>query len=195
MKKSQPNPSQQLSDALATYCQQKYPGKTLSIFNDPSSMDPKDYNLCACNMNDVYYTSFLESLDRMFPGLKASLGSIRAQCLLPACSISSFKKTGLDNCPVPQCLEIANIDDSNIAGNVTVNQNANCKQYGITPQPPSPPGPSPGPMPPGPIPPGPAVSPWDKYKILIIISIVAVILIIIIIILLITQKKKLIKKK
>ncbi len=129
--------TQEITDYMKAYCAAKYPTQGLSILNQPIQIDPKDYNICACNMNDEYYQTFEQSIKSQFPNL--DLGSIRPNCLIPACVTSTFKNNELDNCPIPQCLQIVNINDSNIAGQTTVNQSQNCTQYGITPS--SPPGP------------------------------------------------------
>ena len=168
-------PSQAISTYLADYCANKYPNGNLSLFNDPSILGQKDYAICACNMPDQDYQQFYQSIDDKFPNL--ALGSIRANCLLPACVTSPFKSNELDGCPIPQCLEVVDINSSNIVGNVKINQSANCAQYGIM-GPPAPPGTVP-PMPPVPSTNG---SFLGKYKWWILGIIVLMILIIILII-------------
>ncbi|MEM0354230.1 MAG: hypothetical protein QXW79_01475 [Thermoplasmata archaeon] len=120
--------TQQINDYLEQYCSRKYPNSDLSIFNT-KTMDKKDYNICACNMPQNNYDQFEENLMKHFPSL--SLGSIRPQCLLPACIVSTFKNSKLNNCPVPQCFNLVDIDRSNIVGNVVINQSQDCSLYGI----------------------------------------------------------------
>ncbi|AUL77469.3 mg777 protein [Tupanvirus deep ocean] len=185
-------PTQQISDYMATYCNTKYPSGTLSMFNDPTKMDSKDYQICACNMPDQDYQQFYQSIEGQFPNL--DLGSIPANCLLPACVTSPFKSNKLNGCPIPQCLEIVNIDNSNIAGPVTVNQGANCTKYGIQPSPPGTPA-APGTLPPAPYSPpsaGPPSQPSgesfiSRYRWWIVGAFV--ILVLLLIILLTTGKK------
>ncbi|MEM3062277.1 MAG: hypothetical protein QW303_01835 [Nitrososphaerota archaeon] len=121
--------TQQINDYLEQYCTRKYPNGDLSIFDTKGTMDKKDYNICACNMSQNNYDQFEKSLKEHFPSL--SLGSIRPQCLLPACIVSTFKNSKLDNCPVPQCFNLVDIDRSNIIGNVVINQSQDCSSYGI----------------------------------------------------------------
>ena len=167
-------PDQHITDYMKQYCNTAYPKGGLSIFNQPISIDQKDYNICACNMPDEYYQQFEQSIKGQFPDL--DLGSIRPNCLLPACVTSTFKNNELDNCPLPQCLDIVNINNSNIAaGKVSINQNQNCKQYGIGGTPTPSPTPSPTPTP-------KTESFVEKHKWLIIGIIIAIIIIAIIII-------------
>ena len=122
-------PTQEISSYLKDYCARNYPNGNLSLFNVGSNMDPRDYYICACNMPDQDYKEFLQSISGQFSSL--DLGSIAPNCLLPACKTSPFKGIQLDNCPVPECLLITNVNDSNISGPVTINQNANCSKIGI----------------------------------------------------------------
>ncbi|AVL94091.1 hypothetical protein mvi_731 [Megavirus vitis] len=184
--------NQQITTYMQNYCSKKYPNDGLSIFNQPISIDKKDYNICACNMPDQYYQEFEQSIKNQFPSL--DLGSIRPNCLLPACVTSAFKNNELNNCPIPQCLSIVDINNSNIAGPTTINQSQDCKQYGITPN--SPPNPNPNPSPnPNPNP-NPGPSPVnknfiDKYKWYILgIIIVLIIIAMIIVIIELLQSKK-----
>lgn len=151
-------PSQAITTALQNYCSQKYPNKGLSIFNLPATINKQDYQVCACNMPDIYYQEFEQSIKSQFPNL--DLGSIRPNCLLPACINSPFKNNELDGCPIPQCLEIVNINDSNIVGPTTINQDQNCNKYGI-------------PHAPG-VPPSPVIPP--SFRSISILSIVGVVI-------------------
>lgn len=150
-------PTQPITSAMQNYCTQKFPNSGLDIFNLPATIDSRDYKLCACNMPDQLYQQFEQSIKGQFPNL--NLGSIRPNCLLPACINSPFKNNELDNCPIPQCLEIVNINGSTISGPTTINQNQNCSKYGIMggTTPPSPP--------PSPTPSQPTLNNfWSKYK-------------------------------
>jgi hypothetical protein len=120
--------TQAITDYLSFYCATKYPNATLDLFN--TQFDQKDYNICACNLAQSNYDQFEQSIKSQFPSL--DLGSIRPQCIFPPCVNSTFKGIELDNCPLPLCLQIVDIGQNNSAGNVTVNQNANCSQFGIT---------------------------------------------------------------
>jgi hypothetical protein len=165
---------------MRDYCNRKYPNKGLSIFNQPVQIDKKDYEICACNMPEQDYDQFLTSLKKQFP--KLDFGNIKPNCLLPACNISSFKPSNLDNCPVPQCLSIINVTDNNIAGPAVINSSVNCSKYGITGS---------GPVPPTPEPVA-EESFLQKYKIYIIgiLVIVLIIILIIVIIFIVKRKKK-----
>jgi len=151
-------PTQEITDYLKNYCATKFPNKGLEIFNDESIIGVKDYNICACNMDDKYYNQFIQSLKGQFPAM--NLGSIRPACLLPECVNSKFKNNQLDGCPIPQCFEVVNISNSGISGNVNINQNSNCATYGI------PAGTNPTP------------TFWDTYKVYIIIGIFLLVVII-----------------
>lgn len=175
---------QSIAKYLNEYCTTKYPTQGLSLFNDPNTVDAKDYNLCACNMNESDYLTFLESLKSQFPNL--SIGSLRANCLLPACDISTFKPQSLGGCPVPQCLNIVNINKSDIAGPVTVNQNADCTSIGITN---SPGAPSTDYIPPSPPQSTKSVSNTSKI-IIIVVTVIVVVIIAIILIVVVFHKKK-----
>lgn len=175
---------QAIDTYLTDYCTTKYPTQGLSLFNDPNSVDPKDYNICACNMNQNDYLTFLESLKSQFPNL--SIGSLRANCLLPACDLSTFKPQTLGGCPVPQCLNIVNINKSNIAGPVSVNQNADCTSIGINNTPGSP---STNYMPP-PSPQSAKTVSNNAKIIIIVITVIVVVIIAIILIVVVFHKKK-----
>ena len=163
--------TQEIDTYMKNYCSTKYPTQGLDIFNDPNNFDAKDYNICACNMNQSYYNTFLQSVESRFQNL--DIGNLRANCLLPACVLSNFKSSNLDKClAVPPCLEIVEINNSSIVGPVTVNQNAQCQQMFIPGSKPGPPGPSPGPSPASVGRPG-----WEYIIILLIIVIVILALI------------------
>lgn len=172
-------PDQRITDYMKHYCNTTYPKGGLSIFNQPISIDQKDYNICACNMPDEYYQQFEQSIKGQFPTL--NLGSIRPNCLLPACVTSTFKNNELDNCPLPQCLDIVNISNSNFAtNNVNINQNQNCQQYGIEKSGTSVPAPVPVPKP------SPTSENFIKKHKWLIIGIILAIFMIAIIIIIIT---------
>lgn len=127
---TQNGPTQQISTYLANYCKAKFPKGGLSNFNDPKKGDHMDFQLCACNMPDSDYQGFLQSIRKSFP--KINLGSIRPNCLLPACVTSPFKNSEIGKCDlIPQCLNVVTFRDNNIAGNVDVNQDQNCSSFGI----------------------------------------------------------------
>jgi len=135
-----------LDTYLKSYCAGKFPGDGLSLFNAANKgtvIDDADYNICACNMPESEYEIFLTSLTKAFPTVtKASLGSIRPNCILPACALSNFKNSTLgtppDACPVPLCLSIVNLKDSKIEGDVEINQSADCKKIGFDKKPDTP---------------------------------------------------------
>jgi len=135
-----------LDTYLKSYCSNKFPGEGLGLFNSANKgtiIDDKDYNICACNMPESEYEIFLTSLTKAFPTVtKASLGSIRPNCILPACVLSNFKNSSLgtppDACPVPQCLSIVNLKDSKIEGDVEINQSADCEKIGFSKKPDTP---------------------------------------------------------
>ncbi|QGR54209.1 hypothetical protein [Moumouvirus maliensis] len=160
---------QQITTYMQDYCSRKFPTGGLSNFNLPLTIDQKDYNICACNMPDQYYQQFEQSIKGQFPDL--NLGSIRPNCLLPACINSAFKNNELDNCPIPQCLSVVDINNSNIVGPTTINQSQDCSQYGITTNNIPQPNPSPNTNP---------VNHSFNYKwiVVLIISIILIILII-----------------
>lgn len=173
---------QHITDYMKSYCITAYPKGGLSIFNEPLTIDQRDYNICGCNMPDQYYQQFEQSIKSQYPNL--DLGSIRPNCLLPACVTSTFKNNELSGCPVPQCLDIVNINNSNIADNVNVSQKQKCNQIfnGGTPTP----GPSPSPSP-GPTPSPSTKSFWEKYKWWIL-GIILVIIILTIVIMFVTTR-------
>ena len=51
-------PTYDITQYLQRYCRNKYPDQDLSMFNDPTQVDPKDYQLCACNMSSDKYKLF-----------------------------------------------------------------------------------------------------------------------------------------
>lgn len=178
---------------LSSYCASKYPNKNLSIFNDPNDtgvIDTRDYDICACNMDQKYYDIFLNYLNEKLH-TTISLGSIKPNCLFPACLLSRFKnsrlgipRVGAGPCPVPQCLNIVDIHGNDIIGDVVVNQHADCKSYGIY----TPPSDNTSPT-------GPSISPkaitYNKYTyVYIIVGVVLLIIIITIIIVVISRKKQ-----
>lgn len=111
--------------------QKKYPIGGLSIFNDPSNMDPKDYQICACNMPDYNYNQLEKSVKNKISGL--DLDSISPNCLLPACMVSKFKYGSLEKCPIPLCLQYVTVDENNNVINIATNNDQNCKKFGIEP--------------------------------------------------------------
>lgn len=145
--------NQETTTYMQQYCTQKYPTGGLSIFGELINTDPKDYQ------------QFELTFKNQFPSL--NLGSIRPNCLLPACINSPFKNNELDNCPIPQRLEIVNIDNSDITGKVIINQNVNCSKYGIVPNR---------------VPTDSLNLFWSDYKWLIIIASVMIFIIIILVI-------------
>jgi hypothetical protein len=179
--KSNPFKQKEVDIYMSDYCKRKFPNQGLSIFNQPIKIDKRDYEICACNMPEEDYRQFETSLKKQFPEL--NLGIIKPNCLLPACNLSSFKPSNLDNCPVPQCLSIINVTDNNIAGPAVINSSINCSQYGIT-------GGS------GPVTPSPEPSPEEetflqKYRFYIIgILVIVLIIILIIAVVFIVKRKK-----
>lgn len=115
-----------LDTYMSEYCHKKYPNATLDMFNDKAKMDPKDFDICACNMPQDLYDDFTASLKKNFPNM--AIGDLRPNCLLPACIVSHFKPSGLDKCPVPQCFNFVNLHGNDISGNVVVNQDNKCVQ-------------------------------------------------------------------
>lgn len=120
---------QQTTDYLADYCNRKYPNANLDIFNPDSTMDQRDYKLCACNMPDSLYTEFKKSLTAAQP----AAGSVNSHCLFTPCYESVFKGIDLDGCPQPQCVNYTSLNANDISGDVTVNQDSECVDYYIEP--------------------------------------------------------------
>jgi len=178
------SPSMQgIATYLNEYCTTKYVNKGLSLFNSPNDIDNKDYNICACNMDKGDYMTFLQSVENQ---IHVSLGSIAGQCLLPACKESSFQPGYLDGCPVPQCLNIVNINESNIAGPVSINESADCTQYDISNTIGAPPV-SESYIPPAP---APQKTIESNAKIIVIVVVVVIVVIVIVIILVLVLHKK-----
>lgn len=177
---------------LTSYCSSKFPNKDLSIFNDPNDtgiIDKRDYDICACNMDQKNYDIFLNHLNEKLH-TTISLGSIKPNCLFPACLLSHFKnsrlglpKVGAGPCPVPQCLNIVDMHGNNIIGDVVINQSADCKSYGIGVPPSEKTSPS-----------GPSITPnvitYNTFTYVYIIAGIVLLVIIIIIIIAIFVKKK-----
>jgi len=122
-------PTPEISTYLQNYCAQKYPHDNLSIFNDPTKTDPKDFQICACNMPADNYHQYYKSLAEKYPGL--NLGAIPANCFLPACATSPFKGINLNGCPVPTCFNKVEITKDNVIHSVQMNDQFNCSEYGI----------------------------------------------------------------
>lgn len=101
----------------------------LDYFTDKNAKNPA-HKLCACNMADNDYKMFVQSIGEKFPSL--SLGSVQAQCLLPACLGSVYKATTLNGCPTPQCFQVINISKSQLAGPVNISQNSDCVSMGLS---------------------------------------------------------------
>lgn len=126
---SQNGITQATSDYLKSYCSTKFGGRGLDIFTDPSVIGARDFNICACNMPDSDYNTYVQSIQTAYPELNLSL--FTPQCLLPACKTSSFQNITLNNCPGPQCINIAGISGSSITGAVTINQTVDgCQNIG-----------------------------------------------------------------
>ncbi len=168
----------QISAYLASYCNSKYPPPEngLNIFNRPLDITDQDYNLCGCNMPQTDYDVFEQSLvGQDVPA--AYLGSVDPHCLVPACYQSPFQPATLDNCPVPQCLNVTSINNSNISGNVHIDQSQECQEIyagPAAPGSPSLPSPSPTPI-------TTDESFWSKYWWLVLLIFFIVVIIIIII--------------
>jgi hypothetical protein len=158
---------------LADYCNRKFPVPNgLNVFNKPLQISSQDYNLCGCNMPQNDYDEFENSLTGSnVPA--AYLGSVDPHCLVPACYQSPFKPATLNGCPVPQCVNVTSITQSNIAGNVNVEQNQECDQLYNPPS-------------------ALSQNPWSKYGwiILILVFIIVIAIIAIIIMFAIQHSKK-----
>lgn len=163
--------TQQITDYLGEYCASKYPSASLETFADPNNPNPKDNNICACNLPQEVYNQFEQSLDSHFPNL--DLGSIRPNCLVPACVVSRFKNNKLDGCQIPKCLNVVNFSGNNISGSVVVDQNQQCSSRGIAT------GGS-----------GSNKNIWSEYKWPLIILIIILLILIFLVIFLTTKKKK-----
>lgn len=172
--------SEQITSGMKNYCATKYPSGNLSLFNDPSKMDPKDYDLCACNMPDDYYKQLKDSLKTKFPDM--NLGPVEPNCLLPACLGSKFKNNELNNCQVPMCFSQLTVNGDNTVNQAVLNANADCSGYGIST------GGGPGPIPtPGPT---PRPSFWQEYKWWIVAGIALLVLLVILFIILGVDKSR-----
>lgn len=119
--------SEATSNYLTNYCARQFPNGTLDLFNPNSNIDPKDYNICACNMGPQTYNEFKTSLTGEYPSL--SIGTINPNCLFTPCLQSDFKP---DQCPVPQCFNAVVMSGNDISGSVDINQSANCTSLGIS---------------------------------------------------------------
>lgn len=126
--------TQKISTYMKEYCNAKYPGESLAMFNDNgvAMNDPKDYQICACNMPDEEYKKFFNSVSGLYPEI--AIGSISPNCLFPACVNSSFKGAQLGGCPIPQCFANVTIKDSDIGGDINITQTNDCTSYGVTTQ-------------------------------------------------------------
>jgi hypothetical protein len=122
-------PTQEISDYMLGYCSRNYPDGTLNMWGEPENMDPKDYQICACNMPPDQYSTFYSDVLEEIPTL--AFGSIATQCLFPPCVTSPFKGIGLNGCPVPQCLNIIDFDDVTINGDLSAEQQQECNELGI----------------------------------------------------------------
>ena len=168
---SKNGPNEQFTTALKNYCSRKFTGKGLDILNPGYNIDPNDSKLCACNMPDSDYNQFLQSVIKKYPDL--NLGSIRPNCLVPACVTSPFKGTDLDGCPIPQCLNVVTFNGNDIQGNIAIDQKQECNNIvsGKGPNTPPPPNKT------------TSTSFFNKYKWWILLLVILLIIIIIVIVL------------
>ena len=153
---------------MTDYCLRRFPTEQLEIFYDqPLIMDIKDYELCACNMPAYEYNEFKSSII----GTNPELGQFNAQCLFTPCYNSVFKPAALKECPTPNCINIASINNSTVDGPITFNQDIEgCSTVEVI-----------NPAPQGPIPSPPAQETFlQKYGWLILLAICALILILLV---------------
>lgn len=118
-----------IDKTMATYCDTKYPGATLEIFNDPNAIG-RDFNICACNMPQKNYDEYYASLQTYYPDL--DIGDNYIQCMYPQCVNSHFKPSPLGVCDAPQCMTVVSTDGNDIEGTIYINTTVNCEEYGIT---------------------------------------------------------------
>lgn len=128
-----------IDESMLNYCNTKYPGANLDIFNEPNDPEKpgidnvKDRNICSCNMPYRNYDEFYNSVKGYY--VTMDFGSIRYQCLFPQCVNSHFLPSNLDGCPVPQCLQYVVLEGNEIYNNnIYINQESNCEQVNITPE-------------------------------------------------------------
>lgn len=160
----------QITAISNNYCINKFPGGNLSVFNDPNNIDPRDYNICACNFPDQYYKQLEQSLATKFPNL--TLGPLQPNCLLPSCMKSNFKAES--SCQVPQCFTNLTINDDNTVKSYELDESVDCSGYGITTKSPVIPIPSPAQN----------ITFWTKYKWLIIVGGILLLVLLILLIIL-----------
>jgi len=146
---------------IEDYCQRNIPDGNLS---SASTVNKK---ICACNMPNPSYDVYKSAVK--------NVSGVQVKCYLNDCLNSHFKPAILNKCPLPQCLQVVNIDRSTIP-NLNVKQNADCvnilREYQPTEEES---GNNNTDEPENNI---TELSFWEKYKILIIIGVVITIIII-----------------
>lgn len=128
--------TEQMSRVMQEYCARNLPGRSLNDFLPGTTLDPKDVSVCACNMPASMYSTMRSSITGLDPRVAAF--PTADVCLFGPCASSQFKPVSSGGCPLPQCLQIVNINNSNFVGEVNIDQSAECATYFPAP-PPSPP--------------------------------------------------------
>jgi hypothetical protein len=119
--------TEQMSRVMQDYCSRNLAGKSLADFLPGSTLDPKDQAVCACNMPSSMYSTMRSSVTGLDPRV-ATLPTAD-MCLFGPCASSQFKPISSKGCPLPNCLQIININNSNFVGEVNIDQSAECATY------------------------------------------------------------------
>jgi hypothetical protein len=117
-------PNANIDNNLQKYCRNKYP----SLVGLSQSGDQVDIPLCACNMEEQNYEDLAAALSKALGLSTVTSFGIPAPCLWGSCAGSPFKtNTTGKPCPVPQCLNIADVNvNGTLGGDVNIRQTADC---------------------------------------------------------------------
>jgi hypothetical protein len=118
----------QLSTVFQEYIKNNYCSDVKTI-NDLTALESGDkfqkrkLELCACNLNNEKYRDYWSNLG--VKGLETAINN--PKCLYPYCTMSRFKPFS-DGCPNSQCVNIIDIGQADITGDVDFNQYNDCMQ-------------------------------------------------------------------
>jgi hypothetical protein len=83
---------------------------------------------CACRLPDSVYLNFRNELIKKYPTF-SNLQVGNFSCLFPNCATSPIRPIqirGLNRCPITNCLNLINVQNSGVFQNVTINQTGSC---------------------------------------------------------------------
>ena len=116
----------QMSTYLQNYCAATFPDQDLSVLIDPTT-DPRNVDICSCNMPSADYDQFFNSVMNTLPSNQtASFASIPRQCVFSPCDSSNFQPASLNECPVPNCLNVVSMTGNTITSPIDVTQSIDC---------------------------------------------------------------------